>query len=159
MRKVVVPMVLFGMLAACQSDRIPPVAVSSYEPDLGDRAMAATLAVAPNEQKADQVFYNSETKQYYRLPAGTKAVARDGSLKPVTLFKKSDVLDNNNSQEPGTWLNYRQEKGYVTYDPEVNDHVAIARAVKACEADEMRTATSKVLILPDQRKRLDFICQ
>ncbi len=159
MRKALLPIVAFGFLAACQSDRIPPVAVSSYEPDLGDRALAATLAVAPSEETADQVFYNKETGKYYRLPAGTKAVARDGSLKPVKFHKKSDALAPKADPNAGTWLSYRHERGYVTYDADISDQVAIARAVKTCRAEELHTATSKVQVLPDQRKRVDFICQ
>lgn len=159
MRKAFLSIAILGFLSACQSDRVPPVAVSSYEPDVGDRAMAATLAVASNEQTADQVFYNSETNKYYRLPAGSLAVKRDGSLKPVTLHKKSDVINRGYNEKPGTWINYRQEKGFITYDQEINDQVAIAQAVRTCQAEQLQTATSKVLVLPDQRKRIDFVCQ
>ena len=121
--------------------------------------MAATLAVAPDEQTADQVYYNSETNKYYRLPAGSLAVERDGSLTPVTFHKKSDVINQANKEKSGTWVSYRQERGFVTYDQEINDQVAIARAVRTCQAEQLQTATSKVLVLPDQRKRIDFVCQ
>lgn len=160
MRKAILPIALLGLFSACQSERVPPVADGMYSPSVNDQVIAASIADDPKGAQGQQVFYNPKTKQYYRLPAGTLAMANTAGQSPVLLRKRTgnfqDTLKNSQS---GIWVSQAGSKGRVTFSRDISDHLAIARAVNTCKGKKLSASTGAILLLPDSRKQMDFICQ